>query len=286
MDQAYDNDYDDEVIINMANRCNQNNNSIKKKRLSKREKKRLRRKRILLKIFRIFLILGLFIALAVFAFVSPIFNISTIEVENNNQLTSDTIISLSGLKEGQNIFKFWSKNVENKIKENPYIEEVNVKRKLPNKVEIKVEERNKDFNVEYLNGYAYINRQGYILEISSTKQDLITIKGIITPVETLVAGNRLNNEDLKKLETVIQIVDICKNYDLDKKITYIDITSENEYLMYLEQEQKLIHIGDSSNISDKILYVQAIVESNKGKKGEIYVNGNINNGFKPRFKEN
>ena len=109
MDQAYDNDYDDEVIINMANRCNQNNNSIKKKRLSKREKKRLRRKRILLKIFRIFLILGLFIALAVFAFVSPIFNISTIEVENNNQLTSDTIISLSGLKEGQNIFKFWSK---------------------------------------------------------------------------------------------------------------------------------------------------------------------------------
>lgn len=286
MDQAYDNDYDDEVIINMANRCNQNNNSIKKKRLSKREKKRLRRKRILLKIFRIFLILGLFIALAVFAFVSPIFNISTIEVENNNQLTSDTIISLSGLKEGQNIFKFWSKNVENKIKENPYIEEVNVKRKLPNKVEIKVEERNKDFNVEYLNGYAYINRQGYILEISSTKQDLITIKGIITPVETLVAGNRLNNEDLKKLETVIQIVDICKNYDLDKKITYIDITNENEYLMYLEQEQKLIHIGDSSNISDKILYVQAIVESNKGKKGEIYVNGNINNGFKPRFKEN
>ena len=286
MDQADDNDYDDEVIINMANRCNQNNNSIKKKRLSKREKKRLRRKRILLKIFRIFLILGLFIALAVFAFVSPIFNISTIEVENNNQLTSDTIISLSGLKEGQNIFKFWSKNVENKIKENPYIEEVNVKRKLPNKVEIKVEERNKDFNVEYLNGYAYINRQGYILEISSTKQDLITIKGIITPVETLVAGNRLNNEDLKKLETVIQIVDICKNYDLDKKITYIDITNENEYLMYLEQEQKLIHIGDSSNISDKILYVQAIVESNKGKKGEIYVNGNINNGFKPRFKEN
>ena len=101
-----------------------------------------------------------------------------------------------------------------------------------------------------------------------------------------MAGNRLNNEDLKKLETVIQIVDICKNYDLDKKITYIDITSENEYLMYLEQEQKLIHIGDSSNISDKILYVQAIVESNKGKKGEIYVNGNINNGFKPRFKEN
>ena len=178
------------------------------------------------------------------------------------------------------------KNKVNKnIKTNAYIESVEIKRKLPNKVQIQIEERKQEYNVEFLNGYAYINNQGYILQISEEKQALPTIQGISTPDEQIVEGNRLNSEDLEKLEVIIQIMNICKNYELDSKITNIDISTKDEYTLYLEEEKKTIYLGDKSNLSNKMLYVQVIIEENRGKEGAIFVNGDLNNNFKPRFKE-
>ena len=98
-------------------------------------------------------------------------------------------------------------------------------------------------------------------------------------------GNRLNSEDLEKLEVIIQIMNICKNYELDSKIKNIDISTKDEYTLYLEEEKKTIYLGDKSNLSNKMLYVQVIIEENRGKEGEIFVNGDLNNNFKPRFKE-
>ena len=46
-----------------------------------------------------------------------------------------------------------------------------------------------------MNGYAYINNQGYILEVSQEKLDLPVIQGIKTSEEKIVAGNRLEKED-------------------------------------------------------------------------------------------
>ena len=42
-----------------------------------------------------------------FAMVSPMFNIQDIQVNNVNRISADTVISLSGLTKGQNIFRFF-----------------------------------------------------------------------------------------------------------------------------------------------------------------------------------
>ena len=217
--------------------------------------------------------------------VSPIFNINEIRVINNNQISTETIISLSQLQIGQNIFKFKGSQVRKDIKTNPYVENIKVQRRLPNRVEITIEERQKNYNVEFLNGYAYINNQGYILEISEQKLDLPVIQGVSTEQKEIVAGNRLNAEDLSKLENVIQMMNICKNYDLEKKVSSINIEDKDNYILYLEEEKKTIDLGDESNLSNKMLYVSTILKENEGKEGTIYVNGDINNNFKPRFRE-
>ena len=49
--------------------------------------------------------------------ISPIFNIQDIKVLENSEVSADTIISLSGLSKGQNIFRFLSSNVEEQIKD-------------------------------------------------------------------------------------------------------------------------------------------------------------------------
>ena len=43
------------------------------------------------------------------------------------------------------------------------------------------------------------------------------------------------------------------------------LAKKNEYTLDLETEGKKVHIGDSSNLSNKMLYVVAILEQEKEK---------------------
>mgnify|MGYP004543037977 CR=1 FL=1 len=278
-------DLDTETVIGMTNKNNQKKMHENQNRITKKQAQILKKKKKIKKIIKLITLLVIIVGGVVFALVSPIFNIKEINVLNNEQILTETIVSLSQLQIGQNIFRFNKNKVQNEIKTNPYIESVTIKRKIPNKVEITIEERKKNYNVEFLNGYAYINNQGYILEISEQKLDLPVIQGISTDVEDITEGNRLNTQDLNKLEIVIQIMNICKDYELDTKVSTIDITNKSDYILYMEEEKKIIHLGDETNLSNKMLYVPAILEENKDKEGTIYVNGDINNNFKPRFWE-
>lgn len=315
-------DFDTEVVIGMAQKNKNNNattkirdinhlnynhtskdknnsinpNLILKKQKSKmiektkknsdqnerRRRKKIKRIKNIVKWTSILLII---IGGTVFAMVSPIFNIQEIYVSENENVSSETIISLSGLSKGQNIFRFFANHIEEQIKEEPYIQSAEVKRSFPNAIQIKVKERKRRFSIEFMNGYAYINNQGYILEISNDKVGLPVIQGISTSDEKIVAGNRLEEEDLEKLETVIQIMDACKSSALDDKVTAIDISNKNEYSIYMETEKKYIYLGNGKNLGDKMLWVQAILKDNEGIEGEIYVNGDLTNNFKPRFEE-
>ena len=269
----------------MTNKNNQKNKQQVKKRMTKQQAKIERKKKKIKKIIKLITLLLLIVGGVIFALVSPIFDIKEIKVLNNEQIDTETIVSLSQLQIGQNLFRFNKSKIIKEIKTNPYVESVNIKRKIPNSVEITIEERNKNYNVEFLNGYAYINNQGYILEISEQKLDMPVILGVSTDAEQIVAGNRLNTKDLEKLETVIQIMNICKSYELDKKVSSIDITNENNYIIYMEEEKKTIYLGDNTNLSNKMLYVPAIIQENQGKEGTIYVDGDMNSNFKPRFRE-
>lgn len=274
-------DYDMETVINMTNKNNQKKQQERKIKQTKQQQKQLKKKKRIKKFIKLVIIILLIIIGGVFALVSPIFNIAQINVVNNNQISKDTIISLSNISVNENIFSFNIFKSEYKIKQNAYIEEAKIKRKFPNKVEIDVKEREKSFNVEFLNEFAYINNQGYILEISEIKDvDLPLIQGIETDSNEVKEGNRLNEKDLEKLEVVLQIINISENYNLQDKITSIDISNSNNYSLYLEEDRKTIYLGDGNNLNTKILWIPAILQDNEGVEGYIYLNDS-----KARFEE-
>ena len=141
------------------------------------------------------------------------------------------------------------------------------------------------YSLDFMGKYAYINTQGYILEISEDNKGLPIVQGIATSEEQIAPNNRLNNEDLNKLEDIIKIMNATRENNIDLKVTSIDITNENEYSIYLEEEKKKIHLGDNSNLTNKILHAVAIIEQTKNHEGEIFVNGDLNNKFRPYFRE-
>lgn len=285
-------DFDKEIVIGMPrisddkekNKKNKktsvNTNKNKqnaKKKLTKQQQIAIKKKKAILKIVKVLTLIIVLIGVSIYVALSPLFNIKEINVTGNSKLSKEEIISLSELKTDENTFKVSKKNIKNKVKANAYIENVKIRRKLPDKVEIIVVERVATYMIPFANSYIYINNQGYMLEITSQKAGMPAIVGISTPEEELHEGQRLISEDLVKLGEVLQIMESANANELVDLITKIDISNRQDYILTLEKEKKAIHLGDVSNLSTKMAYVKKILNDEKGVEGEILVNTDLTN---------
>ena len=233
---------------------------------------------------RIIVLLVLLVGTAVFAMVSPIFNIQKIIVIGNEKIDESTIISLSGELEGKNIFQISKKKVINNIKENPYIDSVTIKRNLPGTLQINIDERKTAYQIKVINSYVYINYQGYILEVSSKSADVPIIEGFQTEQDTLLNGKKLSDKDIEALRIILRIMETAKSAEVSKLISKISIQN-NEYLLEMKKENKIVYLGNATDLTNRMTYVKIIVDKEKGKTGKVFVNGDINSGFKPYFRE-
>lgn len=217
----------------------------------------------------VLIIIILLIALALFM-LSSLFNIKQIVVLNNSKINSQEILNLSTLSIGKNMFKTMNKTIRDGIKTNPYIEDVKVRRNLNGTVTLEIEERTPSYVLQYGNSYLYINNQGYILEMSEAPLELPKITGYVTNADMLKEGNRLEVEDLKKLEDVIKIIELSKNTTLVGKITEINIEDSSNYILTIASEGKTVQFGDNKNIKVKLLKIEAVLKQTEGEQGEIY----------------
>lgn len=246
--------------------------SINKKTKTEEEIKKINRRRIFIST-----IVLLFLALCgtIYYVTTPVFNIASIVVYGNEKNSTDTYISLSKININEtNIFAFTKSSVEKRLKENPYVEEVQIKRKLPNQLELYITERKADYQINYADTFIYLNNQGYLLEINEEKQDVPTIKGLAALEEDIKVGQRLGSEDLLKLDTVLKIVNYIKYNNVESKITTIDVTDISNYTLNFGEEGKTAYLGDSSSITEKMTVVANILKAEKGKKGEIHATEN------------
>ena len=278
-------DFDTETVIGMTNKNKIKQEEKKRKELTKKQIKKNKLMKKIKKIVKFTLLLGIIIGAVIFTTCSPIFNITEIETLNNKIVSSDTIISLSSISKNENIFRFIGTKACNNIKQNAYIEDVKIKRVIPNKVQIEVIERDPKFGIPVLGEFAYINTQGYILEITQNELKLPIIYGLQTSEENIKVKNRIIEADLSPLETILKIMNAFKDSKLVEVVTSIDISNKNDYIIYMQEEKKTIHLGDASNLSNKMLYVMAIIEEEKDIEGEIFANGDLNNDFRVYFRE-
>jgi len=262
-------------------KIDQPKNNKKKKYKNKEINKRNTKASVISKvIIAVFLIVGI----GIFAFVSPVFYIKEIKVNGNDKIDSTTIISLSRIVKEKNIFQISKDKAINGIKENPYINSVSIRRQLPGTIEINVQERKVSYQIKVINSYVLIDYQGYILEVASKSAKVPIIEGFKTEQDILLNGKRLSNEDMDFLRNVLRIVETAKNLGIDKLISKITIKND-EYILELQKENKIVYLGSGTDLTSRMDYTRIIIDSEKGNSGKVFVNGDINNGFKPYFRE-
>ena len=282
--------FDDEIVIGISDKKTRQKNKAEVKNEIKNNnikmKKKRKRKNPILFLIKWTSVILLLIGTIIFILTTPMFNIKNINISGIEHLTEEQVISLLELNKNENLFKNSKSKITSNIKQNPYVESVIIKRKLPDTIDIQIKERKRSYMLKFVNGYVYIDTQGYILEILEEKLKLPIISGYKTEEDKISEGNRLITEDLENLNNVLKITNSLEEIDVAKEIiTNIDISNKEDYTVYLESEKKTIHFGDASNLSNKILYVKAMIDSEKDIEGEIFVNGDLNNKFRPFFRE-
>lgn len=144
------------------------------------------------------LILALLLLLASFGFaLSPLFQVNQIVVQGNNIVTKGDILALAKLGTGGNIFRVPTREIMKSVLLHPVISSVEIRRKLPNGIEILVTERKPVAMIPVLNGFAIVDEQNVFLKRSDTwpLDPLPIISGIELP-SNLSLGQRLDSPGL------------------------------------------------------------------------------------------
>lgn len=191
-----------------------------------------------------------------------LFNISEYDVEGNSIYTAETILSAGNLREGRNMYGINLKKTEKNIKDKlVYIEDIKLRRKLPDKLLVSVTEARAFACCEYEGSrYAIITKTGRYLETEQLgpRAGLILIKGMeLTDVS--LGADFSSQDDAKKdiiLDLMGAISEIC-----DGKITEIDITDRTNITMKY-QDRIDIDFGSSLDYEYKLRYITAIIEEN------------------------
>lgn len=182
------------------------------------------------------------IGFAALIYFLPAFRVRNVHVEGNISLTDQQILRELKLEYNDHLMGGVSGNIldvirldygktEERIKrENPYIEDIRVSVKLPSTVDVTVRERRKVCYIRTPDGYAALDKDGIVLELSSfdaNKRVRPVISGLTVKGAELGKPVKLGNtNDYKKAIIVLGAILAADNASVGDAYSMFENTSE------------------------------------------------------------
>ena len=182
------------------------------------------------------------VIMAVLVIFLPAFRVRNTQVEGNVVLSEQEILKTVGLEYDAHLMSGVSGNIldilrldygktEERIKkENPYIEDIRITVKIPSTVKITVKERSKVCYIRTPDGYAALDTDGIVLELSSSdaRKD---VRPVICGLNVKYAemGKKVNIEnmnDYKKAIIVLGAILAADNASVGGNYSMFENTSE------------------------------------------------------------
>lgn len=222
------------------------------KKLSKVQRKK-RRKKIFLSI-----LFALAVGFAIFMIMlkTGFFSINNIRVLGNEKILKNKIVLLSSIEEGENIFKISTREAEKNISTLPYIKDVEVKRKIPAEINIRVEERKPKFQIKNISSFMLFDKEGYMLEnINEKDEELTEIIGF--NVENKIVGENIFED---KNDTVkVEFIREAERLNILDKANYIDMEDDSNINMLIFDEIELV-FGTINNVKYKLSLLDEVLK--------------------------
>lgn len=254
----------------MGNRGNNSRTSTRKnsastKRNYEENKRKIKKKKKGKKAFiiiLIFLIIGVLASGCYLLFTSSTFDVSEVELNGTERYTKEEIMSSLDISLGKNIFiEFFSYNKEN-INKFPYLSDINLNIKLPNKIQLNVSERTSKYLAydKEKNKFFKIDGEGYILEegkIEEKKEDEMLAYGI-TFADEIIFGEKINEIDYSKILTYLNVK---KEYDKSGiGMTITKVSFENSLTTLTLDDKLIVKFPNEIELEYKMNFLKGIIE--------------------------
>ncbi|HEY2712653.1 MAG TPA: FtsQ-type POTRA domain-containing protein [Chthoniobacterales bacterium] len=215
---------------------------------------------------------GVRAGLSRFFFDNPDYRLTTIEIHTDGTLQRDQVLKTAGLREGLNIFSVSLAQVHDHLQQLAQVDEVQVERKMPNGIDIRITERKpiawitseKTVANPFVSDAAFlVDARGIVMKEKKLIADYLALP-LVTGVSTeaLVPGKAIESFEAKAalellrltttsfMQTRFQIreVDVSKGYCLlvtDKNHIQVMFGFDNLQQQMQRLEQFLIYSDDS-----------------------------------------
>lgn len=166
------------------------------------------------------------------------FRVEEITVAGQSKYTADEIIAESGIGIGDNLFLIRrQQGGQGIVARLPYVDEVNIRRALPDGVIITVTECTPTAVIQGAGGWWLIDAKGKILEqmASPGQAGVARVTGLTALLPT--TGTKLAVEDIQrsKLDHLLTLLQVLSERSMAGKVSSIDLSSPAHVLMVYDE---------------------------------------------------
>lgn len=234
---------------------------------SGKKKKKAYKRKILINLSLLIVIFGI---VAGIALKSSYFLVTNVVIKNNKVVTKEEIKILSKL-EGKNIFLLDKESTIKNIKQNPYIENVEVQRSIPSKVTLDIKEKKIGAVIKLDEGYVNVDDNGKMVQIvSKFPEDKIPMLVNVPVKKYIPSGEVYEKEEQKSaLKACLKVLTLD---EVNSVFSSLDV-SDPHNITLTTSEGVRVNIGSQDNIEYKLGYAISILnkEEVKNQKGYIKV---------------
>lgn len=194
--------------------------------------------------------------------------VGEIEIIGTNPYDRFEIIQATGLKSSDNWSRVNTKELEEKLlREKKYLKNVEVKKKFPNKIEIRVEPRLARWYMDFEGVYYALDSDMYVIE-EIEKVDGVT-KLVLPNVRTALSEEvpDFGQSQTETKETLKIIHKISGNPRISSRLTELDVSDRTNIRLTVDGKYE-IAVGDSDDLSGKIAFAVKMLEREDVKNSE------------------
>ncbi len=214
--------------------------------------------------------------------VTVFLKVAEIHVSGTTRYDSEKIIEISGIETGDNMFMINKFDVAERILEEfPYIEQIKIRRKLPDTFTFEITERIPAAYIMSDGNRWLIDKKGYILEMLEADSEVKLPKIAGAEVVTPHVGGALILKNEAQLAPLCEVLSALEFAQLSPNIVRIEIDKLYDInLVY--GDRFLVSLGDTEQLGKKIEMLRAVIgELAEFDKGTINVSAVKEARFKP-----
>jgi len=214
---------------------------------------------------------SMFVLLVIVILTLPIWNVTKVEVEDNDWYSDEEITKVCNIK-NTSILNMSFKEAKTNLLKLPYINDAVIKYHFPGKMVIKLSEKKPLGYVPFMGTYLCIDEEGQVIEqTTNTAVPLPIIQGL--RFTEFKIGEHLPIENEDSLLCSIQIIKALQKYKYQNKVKALDIYNLEQIHLYVDNLDVII-----GNIGDFDKKLQWLMKTHEGYDMGILDLSNIKNG--------